>query len=214
MITFIGDVHGKFDEYKKIVDQSEYSIQVGDFGFSKAWRSLAESSIDPKRHVVLGGNHDDYDYIIDKTPPHYLGSYGTITLNNIDISYIRGASSIDRDQRTIGVDWWEQEQIPYDGMGDVIKWWVNLEKKPEVVVTHDCPRRVKEIMIPHSIKSSRTNHLLEILLDHHSPKLWIFGHYHKTCMFEYAKTKFICLDELDLVGLNKIGGILTTIFTV
>jgi len=33
-ITLIGDTHGKFDHYIHIAKNSEYSIQLGDFGFS------------------------------------------------------------------------------------------------------------------------------------------------------------------------------------
>ena len=35
-ITVIGDVHGKYDRYHKIIRQSEYypyTVQLGDFGF-------------------------------------------------------------------------------------------------------------------------------------------------------------------------------------
>lgn len=43
MVTLIGDVHGKFDQYYNIVKNKEYSIQLGDFGFTKDWLFIINS---------------------------------------------------------------------------------------------------------------------------------------------------------------------------
>ena len=60
----------------------------------------------------MAGNHDNYDTIPNY--PHYLGDCGFHTLNGTEFFYLRGAYSIDRDSRTIGVDWWAQEEIPIE----------------------------------------------------------------------------------------------------
>ena len=85
MLRLIGDVHGHFSEYKSLTIDAEKSIQLGDFGFAQHWSLLEYSEIDPEFHKILGGNHDDYDWIQEYKPPHYLGDYGIIELSLIHI---------------------------------------------------------------------------------------------------------------------------------
>lgn len=56
-LTIIGDVHVKIHEYKKIVDNCQFSICVGDFGFKKEWDWL-QSNFGGSNHYVNPGNHD------------------------------------------------------------------------------------------------------------------------------------------------------------
>lgn len=91
----VGDVHGKGDLYKKVVEKSNYSLQVGDMGFDYDFLS----DIDCNHHVFFGGNHDNYfssaefvqlksspifskehhwhDHRYPFLPPHHLGDWGT-----------------------------------------------------------------------------------------------------------------------------------------
>lgn len=194
MITLIGDVHGKYKRYHEIIrekDRHPFTIQLGDFGFT--YQTL--DNVDPDRHKVLGGNHDNYDRIIDY--PHYLGDYGHSSLNGISFFYYRGAYSIDRIYRTIGVDWWQQEELSIEAFMEARELY--REVKPNVVLTHDCPEFLVQgyIGINGRVYQNKTNWALSELFNIHQPKVWIHGHYHVSKTTQYGNTKFICLDELE-----------------
>ena len=48
-IVVIGDVHGEYDEYLKIISEHEHTVQVGDFGFDYD----VLKGVDPKKHRVV-----------------------------------------------------------------------------------------------------------------------------------------------------------------
>ena len=56
-INIIGDVHGKVDEYKDIISNLDYSVQIGDMAFD-----YSDIKIDD-HHKILLGNHDNYDFL-------------------------------------------------------------------------------------------------------------------------------------------------------
>jgi hypothetical protein len=57
-LRIIGDVHGYYQEYYKVVSMMPYSFQLGDMGMD--YTELNEAELDPFRHVFISGNHDDY----------------------------------------------------------------------------------------------------------------------------------------------------------
>ena len=136
-ITLIGDVHGKYERYHKIIRQIDnypYTLQVGDFGFK--YDTL--KNVDSTKHLILPGNHDQYDICYNY--PHFLGDYGYTSLNRVEFFYFRGAYSIDRQYRTIGIDWFEQEQVSIDQFMKARELY--REIKPDIVLTHDCPESI------------------------------------------------------------------------
>jgi len=201
-ITIIGDVHGKYDRYHKIIRQTEYvpySIQLGDFGFK--YETL--KNVDHTKHIIIGGNHDNYD--IMNNYPHFLNDYGyMVNFHGIDFFYYRGAYSIDRIYRTIGIDWWEKEQVDIEGFMKARELYRSI--KPEIMITHDCP----DFIVPEYIGSNarvyqnNTNWALSELYNIHQPKIWIHGHYHISKTTMYGQTKFICLDELETYKLSQV----------
>lgn len=200
MIHIIGDVHGKYDNYYKIIRQKErypYTIQLGDFGFK--YDTL--KNIDHNCHKILGGNHDNYDKIIDI--PHYLGDYGYANLNEINFFYYRGAYSIDKIYRTIGIDWWQQEELSIEKFLNARELY--RETKPEIVLSHDCPEfLVPQYIGPHAkIYQNNTNWALGEFYNIHQPKIWIHGHYHVSKTTQHGDTKFICLNELEIYSLSN-----------
>lgn len=94
MITVVGDVHGKYDEYYNIASKCKYSICLGDFGFSREWTKLGYSNLDPINHKICLGNHDDHD--IAYHSPYNLGGYGIYEIDNKLIFFVSGGLSIDR----------------------------------------------------------------------------------------------------------------------
>jgi hypothetical protein len=56
-LRVFGDVHGLITTYSQIANKSPCSIQLGDLGFD--YEKML--SLDPSRHVFIGGNHDNYE---------------------------------------------------------------------------------------------------------------------------------------------------------
>ena len=200
-VTLVGDCHGKYKRYHEIIrekDRHEYTIQLGDFGFD--YTTL--KNVDPKRHVFIGGNHDQYDIINDV--PNYLGDYGYVNnFNGIDFFFFRGAYSIDRQYRTIGIDWWEQEQLKIEDFMKARELYRQI--KPDVVLTHDCPQSLYPYLLPPDAKiyENITSWALEELFNIHQPKFWRFGHFHNSWRKVINGTDFRCLNELETEILTK-----------
>jgi predicted phosphodiesterase len=197
-ITILGDVHGKYQDYLNIVKSHEYTIQLGDYGFK--YESLKD--VDHNKHLIIGGNHDDYDKV--NSVPNYLGDYGyTVNFNGLNFFYYRGAYSIDRQDRTIGINWWDQEQVTIDQFMKARELYRSI--KPDIFLSHDCPDfMVRDYIGPYGrVYENITNWALGELYKIHQPKLWIHGHYHQSKTTVYENTKFICLDELEIYSLVK-----------
>lgn len=185
----IGDVHGDVNEYWKMVSASKYnSIQVGDFGFKKEheWHL---KNVDSSKHKINFGNHDDTSFL---SKPHSLGNH---SFHN-GIFTIRGAESIDKNLRVEGLDWWRDEEMTYKEFQGVIDAY--KMSKPNIVVSHDCPQIVRDLVF-NIEDSSRTSKVLDLLLEIHKPTKWIFGHHHKSVIEVYNGTEFKCLNELETV---------------
>lgn len=195
MISFIGDVHGKVDRYEKIARKADFSVQVGDFGFYKAWNWLASSNLDPARHKVLRGNHDVPPS--EFPSPYCLGDYGTITLNGIELFFLRGAHSIDQQYRTEGVDWWREEQLNH--LGQASAFAAYEKARPSIMVTHECPAYLKLMLCGQAYDS--TSQLLDQMWGLHKPQVWIHGHHHVSRRTTLLDTTFVSLGELEVFQL-------------
>jgi len=204
----IGDVHGLFDKYYNLVKDQKYSLQIGDFGFSREWNKLNYSGLDSKSHKVLGGNHDCYDSYPNS--PYALGDFGEFTLWD-KFFFIRGGYSIDGGFRRLersskGKTWWGQEQLRYDQMC-ACEHKYSLSK-PETVITHTPPNFIiQEIGSPRIMQQfgydpdfkCQTSVFLEWLFGVHVPKKWIFAHMHKSYANEINGCLFIGLSELEVL---------------
>lgn len=191
-MLIIGDVHGNFDQYKKLIEDYDQTIQLGDFGFKDTHdRFLKEVYTKENNHRILFGNHDYYPYL-DKA--YSLGDY--TYLPDKDIFCIRGAYSIDRNQRTLGLDFFPNEEIPYTKFNELLD--VFIKERPNIVITHEAPHIVRDKLFNIS-RYSLTSHILQELLEAHRPSIWIFGHHHRNIQKELPgyRTKFICLGELQ-----------------
>jgi len=198
-VTFIGDIHRNYKRYKQILykNRNNYTIQVGDFGFSETWSKLKnDTRVSSMQHKVLGGNHDDYDYILSHQIPHYLGDYGMYQLGPFQFFFLRGAYSIDKARRTIGIDWWEEEELTYTKCEMALKEYELA--KPNIVITHTCPDVIfEQLFIGKVLNPSLTGTVLNNMFAIHQPKLWIFGHMHKSVRKNLLGTEFICLNEYE-----------------
>lgn len=196
-LRLIGDIHGNYERYHSLIKKVKYSIQLGDFGFE--YDTLR--NVDPQYHKVLGGNHDNYNAIFDCE--NALGNFGQYSVENLDLFYIRGAYSVDKQWRIPDVSWWKDEELSYAQCMECIKEYSSL--KPEMVISHDCPEILKQhgILTNHlKVLPSRTGELLQQLFDIYQPRYWIFGHHHKSFQTYLNGTHFIGLSEYGLIDIN------------
>ncbi len=186
----IGDTHGQYDKYCRIIADSEEdtSIQAGDFSMNKTHWLDHENYLDSSKHRVLRGNHDPQLFAAKRK--FDLGDYGEFN----GAFYIRGAQSVSRPQKSKGIKWYEEEELTEKE--GVMALEAYAKAKPEIMITHDCPWEIAHALFNISIKT-RTNVLLQQAFEIHQPDLWIYGHHHKSVTKTANGTLFQCLGILD-----------------
>ena len=195
MIRLIGDVHGHYPEYLKILQTVDHSIQLGDFGFDYT----VLDGVDHEKHRILAGNHDNYDAIGNH--PHFLGDFGVHTVGEFSCFFIRGGNSIDKQYRTTRISWWEEEELSYVQMNKCAEAY--KEACPDIVISHECPSEITPFAVNNNwgIRPSQTSRMLNGLLTIHQPQRWFFAHLHNSFRSVIGhiapKTVFHCLDELE-----------------
>ena len=216
MTIMIGDVHGKYNRYKSIIKQHKDTIAIGDMGIGFRDRRGDRFLINPPYDRMvennarfIRGNHDNPS--VCKNHTQYIAD-GTIEGN---VMFIGGAGSIDREHRTENIDWWADEECSTQELSDIVD--LAIEKKPEIIVSHDCPQEVVRPLflgydLHKSLYPTRTGQALESIRQLVKPKLWIFGHWHIDRDAIIDGTRYICLAELACRDINfdtmEVSGIL------
>ena len=210
-LGFVGDVHGKFDDYLRKIYKFDVTIQVGDFGFKEAWTDLVKYDVNPFLHKIVAGNHDDYGHIFEyrKTNPaikHEFGDFGQENFHGLNFFFVRGGYSLDVNMRTIGKTWWDEEQLGYMQLERAINDYEAM--KPEIMITHTLPTDLVPFMFRYMTPvQCRTGAALYQMFEIHKPKIWICGHFHphKVLIKNILGTTFVILPELGTVeyDLNK-----------
>jgi len=222
LLRIIGDVHGQLDDenlmtrgaptYSQLIAAAPYSIQIGDMGDGATYDFL-KSRVDPARHRFFPGNHDHYDQL----PPHSLGDYGAVKWGGVDLFFVRGAASTDRDKLLrVGRDlgrtlWFAEEELTDAQMLHAEQQY--LTAQPRIMLTHDAPTSIARFAWQHArrlgppnpeavFQPSRTNEFLARLFIQHAPKLWLFGHHHRDCQTRDGETLFVCVGELSYYDIN------------
>jgi hypothetical protein len=192
-VRIIGDVHGKQGQYVRLAQEAELSLQLGDVGFDY---SFIHQHLDVTRNRLLLGNHDNYY----ARPAHDLGDFGPDPMGIPESFWVRGAFSIDQAYRTIGISWWEEEELTVQEGEACIDAY--LQTRPRRMFTHDA----SFFLVPHvtsmpglKLPASRTQLLLNTLWNLHQPEEWTFGHYHKSVTVQVEGCRFQCLNELEYV---------------
>lgn len=203
IIRIIGDVHGKYKHYKKIIKESPYpTIQVGDMGVGFMNSNTGKMMTNPPHKTMVDnnarfirGNHDNP--FVCKKHSQFIND-GHVENN---IMFVGGADSIDKEWRTEGFDWWKDEQVSREDFIEIIN---KFEKqKPKIMITHDCPWSLYTQIHKHVYKvRNDTANAFDIMFSVYKPKLWIFGHHHKSFDKNILGTRFICLNELEFIDLD------------
>ena len=218
ILRVIGDLHGDYSVYHNLVNRScDYSVQLGDFGFDY---SILQN-LDSDCHSIVLGNHSNYD--IAFTYPHILGNFRNVYQGPFEFFFVRGAFSIDKEPRlsyernTGHKVWWKEEELTQLEGNMALNHYEKY--KPKVMMTHEAPNDLCKMMsnkdmlrmfdIDENYESS-TQILLQQMLEIHSPKLWLFGHWHRHRMLIYKSTTFICVGEKEYIDFdenwNIVGG--------
>lgn len=205
-IHFIGDVHGKTDQYQKKLRQkyqSQTTFQIGDMGIGfSGTPGLHNDIMTSGDHRWIRGNHDDPAKC--RQTIGYAGDYGYD--EKLDLFWCGGAYSIDHAWRIPGKTWWADEELSYPELSKALDLYI--EKKPKYVATHEAPSRISEYLLQVIAPmqrnekleciSTRTASALQQMLDVHQPEEWVFGHYHMAHSFQWKGTKFTCVPELGV----------------
>lgn len=223
LTRLVGDIHGMYNDYKFYslgINRTYHmgdtippsrSIQLGDFGVGfnqkEFWHDSINEFHSTGEHRFIRGNHDN--------PSRCKKMTGWIpdgTVEN-DVMFIGGAWSIDNPnappgwhRRTVGYDWWEDEQCSREQFEQFIDIYSTV--RPRVMITHDCPHNIAGEMFWNSgfIKGPRYNtttaDALQVMFEIHQPDEWYFGHWHKTMSYKSGRTTFQCLGELDYIDVE------------
>jgi predicted phosphodiesterase len=201
MPIFIGDVHGLYTQYKRIIREHTNTIQVGDMGVGFRRLNGSHRENPPydlmlkKNARFIRGNHDNPEVCRKHSQWIHDGSVED------DMMFVGGAFSIDREYRTKEYSWWEDEELSLSQLVFIHDAYVTIE--PACMVTHDCPVTViKHMHSHHLFDNSRTQQALEAMWQKHKPKVWVFGHHHKSFDQVIDGTRFVCLDELEVKEIN------------
>ncbi len=199
MTRFIGDVHGKFSQYEKIIADCDESIQVGDFGlgFAGSKETPSYDLMATGNHRFIRGNHDNpafcraHDFWIEDG---YIEG---------DMMFVGGAYSIDKAFRTPFMDWWPDEECSIGQLNGFIDSYKII--KPRIMVTHTAPKAIPLYHMgfsPIEGASTRMEDAFDYMWSLHKPEIWIFGHWHKSFDKVVDGTRFICLNELEHIDLE------------
>ena len=206
-IRFIGDVHGKVDRYKEIVQggANDITIQVGDFhveyGDEVSWCSKADLPKTGMDNYIIPGNHDDWEWIlkhakdpITDAPFFYSGTLDYFS-SNLHICWVAGAASVDKNHNP---DWNPNEEMGMAQALQIADCYKNEWENIDVIVSHDCPYQILFDMYHSSqVEKTKTNELLQHMFDTKAPKLWVFGHHHQRFVRIIGDTTFVGLGECD-----------------
>lgn len=206
---FIGDVHGLKNDLaiilQNIPNDISSVIQVGDLGVGFDQGQYWHNSLDEMLLSVNGrfirGNHDNPAQCREMKSWIKDG-----TVEN-DVMFLGGAWSIDYNYRTLGVDYWQDEELSSEQLYNALDVYNYVQ--PRVMITHDCPLTVSAEFFIKRGKSfsgvqykTRTGNALEQMWQSHKPKLHVFGHWHHDVDEVINGTRFICLNEMSYVDIN------------
>ena len=208
-MRLIGDVHGKYERYKKLIDGQGMSIQVGDMGVgfrrTQGYRAGEFFTNPPHQKMkdnqafFIRGNHDNPAEC--KKHSQFIAD-GTV----IDTTMlIGGGLSIDKHLRQEGYTWWADEQLSVGELNELVDKFISV--RPRAMITHEPPAEIGDLLLgvlqvkgmgnPYEKLTSRTAQTLQSMWSAHSPELWVFGHWHLSFDHVLRGTRFVCLAELE-----------------
>lgn len=206
-IIIAGDVHGDWRRFNVFLNKKkpEMVLQAGDFGYwprEEGYELNRLKNFDTKIHWC-DGNHEDHwslkQLTTNEVSPHvfYQPRGSILTLpDGRNVLFFGGATSIDKDVRTLGRDWFPEEVPSYADFETLDK--INVEI--DIVISHTCPKEFEIEIHPwliHSLARERINDstrsLLSCIRERFRPSLWYFGHWHVAMAGHYEGCRWRAL---------------------
>lgn len=204
MPRFIGDVHGKYRQYKKILKAGPDTIQIGDMGVGfrrrdgSAYENPPFDKMREGNHRFIRGNHDNP--AVCKNHSQWIPD-GHV---EGDMMFVGGAVSVDQAYRQEGYDWWPDEELNHNQLLAIVDKYI--EVRPRIMVTHDCPEEIAHYLCALSGRRkldfpSRSRQAFQSMFQLHQPEVWVFGHWHYSYEMKILGTLWICLNELEVIDI-------------
>lgn len=201
-IGYIGDTHGSLGNLDYAMTWCfkhgvSTMIHVGDFWtyqgqkiIEKLERLIITRSkqfdIENPMLLFIDGNHEFFPLLnIDSDTPqeiskhvHYIPRGMSFDIEDTSFGFLGGASSIDKECRTQGIDWFPEESITYPQA-------YKLTDKVDILITHDSSTEVFEYIrqkyfTNHDInpcgQSDRA--AIDMVIYNTKPKYHVHGHHH------------------------------------
>lgn len=198
-LAFIGDVHAKFDQLRRLFDQNEdlqeaeAVIQLGDLGLWPRYEWVTP----PRRIYFLDGNHEYFPELTDIKEPQeirenlvYVPRGTVLELAGFRVGFLGGAESPDKHLRVEGRSWFREESISYSDM-------LRLEGSVDVLATHTPPAHVVFSIIGHTPDPS--SRAVEAVWDGLGRPPCFSGHMHCTRRIGMCWV----LNELEVLATSK-----------
>jgi len=182
-IYVMGDVHGEFGILNKFINKKNPDIilQCGDFGYFPRHNNLQTLKNKNTKIYFCDGNHEDFESLIShSTGEVYKNCFWMKRGTTFDLPdgrvvlFFGGASSIDKEQREIGFDWFPQEDITYSEINAL-----DPNLKVDIVISHTCPNEFDICLNEYVVENDINRKCLSHILKTYNPKFWYFGHWHK-----------------------------------
>lgn len=218
-VLLFGDSHCDVVFVRKMIDKAvefgcDAVVSVGDFGFWPRMKGgpdfliLTEIYADKYKMPLywIDGNHEDFatleelyhglseteDFVKISNHITYIPRGFTWVWDDVTFMGMGGAYSIDRRLRTLGYDWFVEEEITTEQCVRA------MDRGPvDVLISHDCPQRVNlKEYVPwyrQEPASYMNRRLLDNIVDQNKPKLVVHGHYHAPYREKIGDTQFIGL---------------------
>ena len=203
-ILVVGDVHNDFGKLNALINvkRPELIICCGEFGYwprhPKA-DQIEKIKTHGARLLWIDGNHEDFWALKANEPKHhftnaqYMPRGSTYTLpDGRNILFMGGARSTDKEFRTIGVDWFPEEEI---SQADLMHL---PDMKIDIFITHTCPEELFSELVQHDLHEKDPSRVaLSWLKDQYKPSLWIFAHWHMYKEGWLGGINWYCLSSIE-----------------
>lgn len=197
-ILIAGDTHGDRTNVASLLDHAYNNncskiMILGDFGYFEHIpqypsfvKSISNEAVKSDIDIHwIKGNHDNHEMLnrlygsnISTIAPNviYHPNCSTWYWDGVKFGSMGGAYSIDKAQRTIGYDWWVEEEISNQDLYNS----VNMGNV-DILFSHDCPLNgnVSDYcdftLNANSLENARK---LQYVVDNVKPYLLFHGHFH------------------------------------
>lgn len=201
-ITIFGDTHlDGTAHYLSLAAEQDYSLHVGDLCLGYPGEQAFENEVelrrlDPERHRVLRGNHDNPANF--RTLPQHRGSGPFLWPDGRRAFAVNGAYTMNPDRYRTGMNHWFDEEHTHAEVRllfDEFQRW-----KPDIIVSHDGPPAATLRMflsagerLYYTTTTMLLNNMFLHATDNHWEAEWYFGHWHETAQLQVAGLTMTCV---------------------